>query len=519
MAQGLLDDLKVIDLSQGIAGPMATMILADQGARVVKVEPPGGDPWRVQTGYQVWQRGKRSVELDLKTDEGRRLFLGLARDADVIVDSFALGTAEKLGIGWDVLSAQNPGLIGCSITGYGDTRHSARPAIDALVQARTGLFYDQKGRKGTAMSFIAGQLPDPDLEAPVGLLRGANRKGPVFPRTNWPSLGAAYLASLGIAGALLARERTGKGQRVDTSLLQGALAAVALNWQRVEHPEETLYWMWPLDSRSIEGLFECSDGRWVHHWVVRPDWVTTAAAGDALVAAPLNASDRLGMEIGDLMVGNVLYPDLKAAFLKFPSLEWIRLGEQCGVGVALVRSPAEALADPSFIADGCVVSVQDKLHGQIRHVGPVLEFPAFPGRVQGAAPLVGQHTDEVNAEALAAASEGPVTAGDSSTPSPHRGPLDGMRVLDFGLGVAGPFGPKLLADLGADVIKINAMYDGFWTGTHMGLGTNRGKRSIAIDLKSPTGREVLDRLLATTDVVATNWRATISREFGQVVAG
>lgn len=513
MGDGLLEALKVVDLSQGIAGPLATMILADQGAQVTKVEVPGGDPYRRQSGYRVWQRGKRSAEVDLTTDKGRRVLLGLVRDADVVVDSFSPGTAAKLGLGWDVLSATNPRLIGCSITGYGTTKHQERPALDALVQARTGLFYDQKGRRGTAMSYIAGQLPAPELDAPAGMVRGADRDGPVFPRTTWPSLGAAYLASLGIAGALLSRERTGRGQRVETSLLQGALAAVALNWQRVEHPEETLYWMWPVDSRSIEGLFECADGRWVHHWVVRPEWATSAAAGDELTAVPLKAADRLGMEIGDLMVGNLLYPDLREAFLKFPSADWIRVGEESGVGVALVRSPTEALSDPSFIADGCVVTVEDALEGRIRHVGPVLEFPAYPGRVQGPMADVGQHTADVVAEALAdskpaATIEKPAASGS------ERGPLDGIRVLDFGLGVAGPFGPKLLADLGADVIKVNAMYDSFWTGTHMGLGTNRGKRSIAIDLKSPAGRAVLDRLLATTDVVATNWRPGAAARLG-----
>src|ERR1700733_10561374 len=113
---GLLDHVKVIDLSQGIAGPMATMILADQGAQITKIEPPGGDPFRVQSGYRVWQRGKRSAELDLTTQADRDLLLSLARGADVIVDSFPLGAAEKLGIGWDVLAAENPRLIGCSIT-------------------------------------------------------------------------------------------------------------------------------------------------------------------------------------------------------------------------------------------------------------------------------------------------------------------------------------------------------------------------------------------------------------------
>src|SRR4029077_7492691 len=125
--------------------------------------------------------------------------------------------------------------------------------------------------------------------------------GPVFPRSTWPSLGAAFLATLGISAALRAREVTGEGQWVETSLLQGALVGVGLNWQRVEHPDAPLYWMWPLDARSIEGLFECADGRWVHHWTVRPRWVLAAAEGDELVPMPTEDEyrddpDRISME-------------------------------------------------------------------------------------------------------------------------------------------------------------------------------------------------------------------------------
>ena len=117
-------------------------------------------------------------------------------------------------------------------------------------------------------------------------MRGADRPGPVFPRSPWPSIGATYAATLGIAAALRAREVTGRGQHVETSLLQGALAAVCLNWQRVENPDASLYWMWPVDARAIEGLYECADGRWVHHWTVRPNWVLASADGDVTVYAP-----------------------------------------------------------------------------------------------------------------------------------------------------------------------------------------------------------------------------------------
>src|SRR6202011_3673732 len=126
-----------------------------------------------------------------------------------------------------LLVALRTRVITCSITGYGaHSRDRDRPAYDALVAARTGLLFDQKGRRGTAMEYICGRPgPHPEFDAPEGLVRGADRPGPVFPRTPWPSMGATYFATLGIAAALRARAVSGVGQRVSTSLLQGALAA------------------------------------------------------------------------------------------------------------------------------------------------------------------------------------------------------------------------------------------------------------------------------------------------------
>ncbi|HSS08872.1 MAG TPA: CoA transferase, partial [Acidimicrobiales bacterium] len=484
---GVLDGLGVLDLSWGVAGPMATMLLADNGASVTKIDPPGGDQFAGQSGYVVWQRGKTHATVDLKDPAQHSEFLEQAATADVLVESFSPGTTERLGIDHQTLAALNPRLIYCSITGYGrGNSHSERPGYDGLVAARTGLLYDHRGRVGTAMEYISGRPgPHPEFGPPDGLVRGAARAGPVVPRSTWPSLGAAFLATLGISAALRVREVTGTGQWVETSLLQGAFAAVALNWQRVGNPDAPNYWMWPVDARSLEGLFECADGRWVHHWVVRPSWVKTVSEGERLEVPDVDHNyrddpDRLGMEPSDLLAGYFLYPELAEAFLRFPAKEWLRVAEQSGMGVALVRSPAEALADPSFLADGCVVEVDHPDHGRIRHIGNVLEFSATPSGER-----ISRRPVPVGARRLNA-------------------PLEGVRVIDLGLGVAGPFGPKMLADLGADVIKVHARYDTYWAGTHMGLGTNRGKRSIALNLKDPRGREILHALIDRADVVATN---------------
>lgn len=521
---GVLEGLTVLDLSTGIAGPMATMMLADNGAAVTRIESPLGDPFAGQSGYTVWQRGKRSAVVDLKSATGRAVFEALVADADVVVESFAPGTAQRLAVDHASLEAINPRVITCTISGYGaDNAHSERPGIDALVAARTGIVFDQRGRSGTPMEYILGRPgPNPEFGPPDGMHRGTDRSGPIFPRSTWPSLGAALLSTLGISAALRAREINRAGQEVSVSLMQGALAAVALNWQRVENPDAPLYWMWPLDSRSIEGLFECSDGRWVHHWTIRPNWVRTVSAGDVLELPDVDHSyradpDRLGMEAPDLIVTHFLYPELVEAFSRFPADEWEEIGAQSEMGLAKVRTPAEALADPSFLVDGCVVQVDHPTLGLIRHVGNVIEFTDTPGVVTTSVHERGADTADVEAQALAHAyraaqrstSPGPASepsATPAHTGSPGDGPLTGLRVIDLGLGVAGPFAPKMLADLGADVIKVHALHDTYWSGTHMGLGTNRGKRSISLNLKDPRGLAILHRLIATADVLTTNWR-------------
>jgi crotonobetainyl-CoA:carnitine CoA-transferase CaiB-like acyl-CoA transferase len=517
---GVFDGLRVLDLSSGIAGPMTTMLLADNGALVTRLVAPE-DARPGTSGERVWGRGKRSAVVDVRTGEGREACRALAARADVVVESYAPGTTAELGLDHGTLAVENPGLITCSITGYGrHGRHRDRPAVDALVAARTGLLYDQKGRRGTAMEYIARRPgPHPEFDAPDDLVRGADRPGPIFPRTPWPSVGAAYFATLGICAALRAREITAEGQWVETSLLQGALAAVCLNWQRVEHPDAPLYWMWPVDGRSIEGLYECADGRWVHHWTVRPSWVLASAEHDDLGAVTLDTAyrddpDRVSMEPDGLLTGFFLQPALAEAFRRFPSDSWVQAAEEAGIGVAPVRSPGEALADKSFLADGCVVEVDDPEVGPILHVGSVLEFSDTPGGVTGPTPSAGTHTVEVREEARAAAAPG-------SPPRPARPargtlahPLQGVRVIDLGLGVAGPFTGRALADLGADVIKVHALHDTFWAGTHMGLGTNRGKRSIALNLKDERGRAALDMLIEQADVLTTNWRPGAAARLG-----
>ena len=223
-------------------------------------------------------------QLDLRSEEGRGQFEALVQTSDVVVDSFSRGTTERLGIDHETLSGLNPAIITCSISAYGEhSVHRDRPGYDGLVAARTGLLFDQKGRRGTAMEFICGRPgPLPEFDAPEGLVRGADREGPIFPAYALAQRGRNLFRHARNCGRPTCPQVSGQGQRVTTSLLQGALAAACLNWQRVENPDAPLYWMWPIDSRSIEGIYQCADGKWVHHWTLRPRWVLAAAEGDKL---------------------------------------------------------------------------------------------------------------------------------------------------------------------------------------------------------------------------------------------
>ena len=179
----VLDGIRVLDLSTGIAGPMATMLLADHGALVTRIERPDEDPLRAQLGNHVWNRGKRSAVIDLKDTRDKQAFLALAATADVVLESHAPGVTQRLGIDYETLAAQNPRLIYCSITGYGrNNPYSDRPGYDALVAARSGLQWEQRGRFGGSAPHLSGKPPlFPDLEVAQERLQGAPREGPLFP--------------------------------------------------------------------------------------------------------------------------------------------------------------------------------------------------------------------------------------------------------------------------------------------------------------------------------------------------
>src|SRR5881392_3625544 len=237
---GALHGVRVLDLSWGIAGPLGVLLLAEQGADVIKVEPPGGDPFREYSGYAVWNRSRRSVTVDLKQPVGADAFRKLAAGANVLVETFRPGVTDRLGIGYDALHEINPRLVYLSCPAYPEGhRFAQRAGYDALVQASSGQQWEQPGW----------------------------RPGPIFLHMPMPSMGAIFLVPSGILAALISRERTGRGQQVSTSLLQGAFLYTTQIWQHIENANAAFH---ELMGKSYppgvhQGMiFECADREFVH---------------------------------------------------------------------------------------------------------------------------------------------------------------------------------------------------------------------------------------------------------------
>ena len=518
---GLLDGIRVLDLSWGIAGPMTTMLLADHGADVIRIESPQGDPFASMPGQTVWGRGKRSAVLDLKDEADRGTFLQIVRTADIVVESFAPGISTRLGIDYASLSELNGQLIHCTITAYGtDNRHAHRPGYDALVAARCGLQWEQRGWPEGALYHAAGR-PDPfaELQPDSGELQGAERPGPLFSASHWPSLGACLAATTAISAALFARERTGLGQRVETSLLQGALCAGSYVWQRAENPDAEGLNSWIFGSKSPKGHFRCADSRWIHNWVPNPHFLlSTHAAQETVQRGSIrNDPDRFGMGPEEVFVLMHYQPLLRQAVATHPAQDWVDAAAGAGVPLQIVRSVDEALMDEHLLADGCVAEVEDPHHGRIRHLGIAYEFGSSHGAIRGPAPRAGEHTEAIRREAQHLGTTATDRPCDEPTYNPVETalpPLHGITVLDLGLAIAGPYGTQLLSDLGANVIKVNALHDGYWHACHIAWAANRGKRSIALNLKDPQAKEVLYRLVARADVVHHNMRLEAAERLG-----
>ena len=474
---GSLEGITIIDLTQGIAGPVTTLVMAEQGADVIKVEPPGGDPWRqVEPGYLVWDRAKRSVTLDLEKRAGIDALLRLLATADVLVESFPPGETARLGIDHASLKDRFPQLIHCSISGYGyDHPWKDRSAREGLVSSRMGIPWGQVG----------------------------NRPGPIFHYFPVASYGTVFAASMGIASALRARLHTGRGQWVETSLHDGGALLTSINWQWMEDPpKEFAHRMGnPMPYRPWQ--YECADGKWLHRM--------QTAKGNIQVIFKL-----LGHELPPMRNMSVLAPEERRkleqveieGFKKRPREEWVKLLREHDVPVEYVQPTEDCFKREQAWANGAVAKVPHPEYGDVVQLGQIFRMSGTPGAIKAVHPKPGQHTDEV---LKAAGGKTPKTLHRALKPLSLRYPLDGITIIDFGHYLAGPFGPMLMSDLGANVIKVELLEgEAMRSPSQPFMGCQRGKRDIAVDLKTPEGREIAYKLIRGADMAHHNHRPGVA---------
>ncbi len=377
---GPLDGLVIADLSRILAGPSCTMQLADMGARVLKIEPPGGDETRrwgppfvggESTYFLSANRNKESIVVDLRTDGGRDVLHGILERADVVVENFRPGTLAKLGFGWDVVRERYPRVVYCSISGYGQTGpRAAEPGFDLIAQGEGGL-----------MS-ITG-FPD-----------GA----PTKVGTSQADLIAGMLAVQGILLALLARQRTGRGQLVDIALLDGQISLLSYHasaWLNagVEprrlgncHPTITPYESFPARDGALN-VGVGTDAMWRKFCEV-------------IEAPELAADASLATNAGRIAQRDSLTPRIAAHMGTRDAGEWLQRLRAAGIPAGRVQTVPEALADAQVVAREMVVSVDHATAGTLRLPGMPVHLGDTPGAVRQPPPRLGEHTDAILADVL-----------------------------------------------------------------------------------------------------------------------
>jgi crotonobetainyl-CoA:carnitine CoA-transferase CaiB-like acyl-CoA transferase len=486
---GPLAGLRVIDCSWGTAGPRATGMLADYGADVIRVEPPGGDPYRAElaVAYSAFNRGKRSIVLDLRTDTDRDVLLRLIGSADVFVQSWRPGVAERLGLGYDTIRRLSPPVVYCSISGFGaDGPLRALPGYEPVVHAVVGTMGEQVG----------------------------HRDGPIFEGLPFASAGAAYLALIGILAALYRQAGNGTGHHVETSLLDGALAFLSMVWGDVEGAAARLT---TGANRLVARSYLCAGDEYIG--------VHTGAVGAwGRLMKALGLDDRVSSSENGLDMGVPLTPaervimdgEIHDIFASRSRREWEQRLTEADVCAIPLLQPGEVFDAPQAAHNGMAVEVDDPVLGAVQQVAGPLRFSAAGHRGQPTpAPASGQHSAEILAELRDLPPRTAATSAVTAAAGESRPLLDGLKVLDMGAFYAGPYSSRLLADLGADVVKLEPVAGDPMRGLErVYRSANAGKRSIAANVKDSAMGVMLRRLIEWADVVHHNMRPGAAERLG-----
>ncbi|MDE2966730.1 MAG: CoA transferase [Chloroflexota bacterium] len=492
-----LTGTRVLDLSTGAVGGIATMVLADFGAEVVKVEPVGGDPWRSLAAAPMWLRGKRSLELDVVEERAR--LDKLIREADVVVSTDSPATARARRLEYADVRALNEAAVFCSITGFGPTGPYAEyPAYEALVSAKSGRM----------LSFAGQRL----------------REGPAFAAVPVGAHGASQGAVQGILAALIERQRCGLGQIVETSLLQGLMPFDLL-----------LLLLTQLSEREPEvypQVFNIGGGMPTlnYHPVMTRDgrWIQLGNLLEHLFYAFMDAADlTLLFAEEQWQGGQAEWTPEATEEMRDRILE--RMQEKtCDEWMEIFRAQGNVAAEPftpthdavdnlDMAANSDIITLEDPELGSVKQVGPIAHLRETPAEISRPAPAVG----EANGFTWPSRNGAVPMMTSPNGANPSGKPLDGFTILEFATIIATPIGVSMLADLGARVIKVEPIggdpFRGMGGGPLRGLlaaKTNAAKESICIDLKSEEGQAIVADLITQADAIVHNYRPGVPDRLG-----
>jgi crotonobetainyl-CoA:carnitine CoA-transferase CaiB-like acyl-CoA transferase len=399
---GPLAGIKVVEFSQIIAGPFAGMLLADMGADVIKIEPPHGEPWRLNNQFIPLEsrtfislnRGKRSLPLDLTRPEATEIVDRLVADADVVIVNYRPDVSRKLRIDYERLSELNPRLIYCDNTAFGRRGpHSQRPGYDIVAQAITGLMASEGKVVDGVLQYI---VSTPIADFATGLAMA------------W-----------GICAALYVRERTGKGQKIETTLLASALAVQTSRFTWIEAIDAEPYrdFMADLERMRAEGRpFEEIYARYLEFRPRPPGniYYRTYQTKDGVIAVgclsdPLRKRLLQVLGLHDIRFdpdydpqspeaiefGKQLTRQAEAIFRQRTTAEWLRILDEAGIPAGPVRFTEELFEDEQVLANNLVVELKHSVVGRIKMVGPVITMSETPLEARSASPALGEHTEEI----------------------------------------------------------------------------------------------------------------------------
>ncbi len=366
---GPLAGIRAIDLAQMYAGPLAAAYLADFGADVIKVEPPWGESGRAAYNladfdkeskpFLALNRNKRGIVVNLRTEAGRALVQDLCRTADVVICNFRDATARRLGVDYETLSRLNPRLVYGQVTAFGSQGPDRdKPAYDLVVQARTGILGARRWPDGTPLTF------------PVMV----------------SDMAAALQLALGITLALIERERSGRGQKVEVSLLGAALAMQTSYLVRLQGDRSSLP-----GGPSVNTCYRCSDGEYLIVVVITEDeWHRLCQALDL----PHLADDPRFNDYSKRQAeAETLVEVLAAVFETRPREEWLEILEEYGIPCGPVLPREAVFQDPQVRANDLIAPINHPVVGPVEVVGVTVKLGRTPGRVLGPSPTLGQHTE------------------------------------------------------------------------------------------------------------------------------